>query len=507
MPNQFAAGHETPFEFDLFLSHNGADKTWTERLASAIEADRDGRPLRVFFDRWDIPPGGDVPLKLEAGLQNSRHVGLVLTTEGLASDWVALERSTAIYKDPAARARRLIPILRKDCQIPDMLARLRYIDFRRDADFEGALNELLDFLRGRIARRGSRNDPASLDFREDAALLLRHRAIFDRPAFATPCVDELVLEELNEAVEGAIAAITTGSLYSRSGNLLAAFSAHSSYRLPRFRESFLRILYLLAELRRAITEFSTFFNDALPTYGHHRNFYAMVTSMVNAREARFDAGDKSRRVIECVTRMDVIDGFRNQIVEEVNTLLILCGEANLLSNVPSSSDAIRERDLFEIPSAEVVADDREISRVSDMSQTVLDAADGLGRLPENAPAHEVERPIESMVMAAVRRDRSSGINGEEACFHKVRHFPSGAIVGLITLWPGHGEDLFAIVVDEKFPEYFALLKRTTVSAEEAAREWSDMDEAATLRGRDQAMFLQETGWKVLVPRRDRSPVS
>jgi hypothetical protein len=86
--------------YDLFLSHNSADKPWAERLAAAVEADRLGPPLTVFFDKWDIPPGGDIPRELEDALQASRYVGLVLSPESLASDWVSLERSTAIYRDP-----------------------------------------------------------------------------------------------------------------------------------------------------------------------------------------------------------------------------------------------------------------------------------------------------------------------------------------------------------------------------------------------------------------------
>jgi hypothetical protein len=134
--------------FDLFLSHNSADKAWTERLASAIESNRTGPPLRVFFDKWDIPHGADIPAELEQGLQNGRYVGLVLSPEALSSDWVVLERSTTIFRDPAARQRGLIPLLRRTCKIPDMLARLRYLDFRRDQDFDEGVATLVGILRG-----------------------------------------------------------------------------------------------------------------------------------------------------------------------------------------------------------------------------------------------------------------------------------------------------------------------------------------------------------------------
>jgi hypothetical protein len=85
---------------DLFLSHYSADKPWTERLAAAIEANRSGPPLKVFFDKWDIRHGADIPMELEQALQKSRYIGLVLSPESLSSDWVALERSTAIFRDP-----------------------------------------------------------------------------------------------------------------------------------------------------------------------------------------------------------------------------------------------------------------------------------------------------------------------------------------------------------------------------------------------------------------------
>jgi TIR domain len=157
---------------DLFLGHNNADKPLTERLASAVEADRSGPSLKVFFDKWDIPPGGDIPIELEEGLQNSLYVGLVLSPESLSSDWVTLERSAAIHRDPRARERSLIPLLRRTCDLPDMLGRLKFIDFRREQDFDQGLDILIGLLRGRPSRRGGELRAEDIYFREDAALHL-----------------------------------------------------------------------------------------------------------------------------------------------------------------------------------------------------------------------------------------------------------------------------------------------------------------------------------------------
>jgi hypothetical protein len=302
---------------DIFLSHNNADKPWTEKLATALEADRSGPPLKVFFDKWDIPHGGDIPAELEEGLQNSRYVGLVLSPESLSSDWVTLERSTAIYRDPSARQRSLIPLLHRTCQIPDMLARLKYIDFRREQDFKEGLDTLLGILRGQPPKRGGKLDLADVQFREDAALLKQHRRIFDRPAFRMSCIMELFLHELLEAIDDTGAALNTGSLYSRSGRLLSSFPDQNEYQLPEFKQVFSRVTKKLTDLKRNVTEFEEFFKRLNPNYSHHMNFYAMLMSF--SRSNPLD-------VRTLVDLMDTIDQLRNEILNELNMLLSRCSE-------------------------------------------------------------------------------------------------------------------------------------------------------------------------------------
>lgn len=313
---------------DLFLSHNNADKPWAERLASAVEADRDGAPIKVFFDKWDIPHGGDIPAELEAGLQESRYVGLVISPQALASDWVALERSTAIYRDPSARDQRLIPLLRRTCNVPDMLARLRYIDFRREQDFDEGLQALIDVLRGRPTRRGAPLDATDVHFREDAALLKQHRRIFDRPAYKVACIWELFLRELLAAIEDTSAAINTGSLYSRSGRLLSSFPDHNEYRLPEFKQTFSRITGKLTALQRTVVEFEEYFREVNPRYSHHENFYAMVMSF---------SPSNPTVLRKLVGFMDTIDRLRNEILGELNVLLSRCGESTFESIELTSS--------------------------------------------------------------------------------------------------------------------------------------------------------------------------
>ncbi|HEX8271149.1 MAG TPA: hypothetical protein VF615_00780 [Longimicrobiaceae bacterium] len=200
--------------------------------------------------------------------------------------------------------------------MPDMLARLRYIDFRREADFDSALQELVDLLRGIPNRRGGTATEEDAHFREDAALLGRHRQIFDRPAFRTPCIWELFLRELMEATDDTGAAINTGSLYSRSSRLLSSFPSYGEYRLPEFKSAFVRISQTLSDLKRAVVDFEAYFRSVNPGYSNHKNFYAMTMSFSHISDPSI-----VRRLVD---GMDTIDSLRNEILGTLNVLLAKC---------------------------------------------------------------------------------------------------------------------------------------------------------------------------------------
>jgi hypothetical protein len=85
-------------------------------------------------------------LAIEHGLQASRVQLLCISPAALASDWVALERSSVLFRDPANAGRRFIPLLLQDCELPDALRRYRYVDYRGEGD--AAWAELLETCRG-----------------------------------------------------------------------------------------------------------------------------------------------------------------------------------------------------------------------------------------------------------------------------------------------------------------------------------------------------------------------
>lgn len=125
------------FKYDVFLSHNANDKPQVRRLAERLEA----ACLRVWLDESVIKPGDIIALKVDEGLEQSRVLLLCISPAALASGWVALERSTAVHRDPSNAGRRFIPLLLGDCDLPDTLRRYKYVDFREES--EGAFAEVL----------------------------------------------------------------------------------------------------------------------------------------------------------------------------------------------------------------------------------------------------------------------------------------------------------------------------------------------------------------------------
>lgn len=115
------------FTYDVFLSHNSKDKELVRPVAERLK----DAGYKVWFDEWTISHGDDIYLSIESGLEESRILLLFLSENALQSDWVKLERSTAIFRDPSNKHRRFIPIILSDCDLPDTLKRYKYIDLRK----------------------------------------------------------------------------------------------------------------------------------------------------------------------------------------------------------------------------------------------------------------------------------------------------------------------------------------------------------------------------------------
>ncbi|MCH7702730.1 MAG: toll/interleukin-1 receptor domain-containing protein, partial [Planctomycetes bacterium] len=58
------------FEYDVFLSHNSADKPRVRHIAELLKA----AGLSVWFDEWSIKPGEHIHDAVRRGLRASRKI-------------------------------------------------------------------------------------------------------------------------------------------------------------------------------------------------------------------------------------------------------------------------------------------------------------------------------------------------------------------------------------------------------------------------------------------------
>ena len=130
------------FEYDVFLSHNSKDKGARARAGRKVARRRCSGLVR----RMGNPRAGDdIYLEIERGLEALRTLVLCMSPAAFGSDWVGLERNTVLFREPANRERRFIPLLLAECQIPDTLRRFKYVDYRDQG--EGAFRELVAVCR------------------------------------------------------------------------------------------------------------------------------------------------------------------------------------------------------------------------------------------------------------------------------------------------------------------------------------------------------------------------
>src|ERR1700731_2307271 len=134
---------------DFFLAHRSIDKELVRAIGADLAEDSSREmPVSVWLDEAEIRPGDSIPGLINAGLESSRFIGLVMTPRYFESDsgWTDAEWHAALSGDPDNRTGKIIPLLVEDRPyIPYLLRHLKAIDLRGTRYLEG-LRQLLAVL-------------------------------------------------------------------------------------------------------------------------------------------------------------------------------------------------------------------------------------------------------------------------------------------------------------------------------------------------------------------------
>jgi len=132
------------YDYDVFVSHSRAERGWVrDELLPRLKA----AGLRVCVDWRDFRPGAPRAAEVERAATRSRHTLLVLTPAYLADEWAEFGDLLVQALDPAARQRRLLPLLKARCdELPLRIRHLTYVNFADPEEPEWAWAQLLTAL-------------------------------------------------------------------------------------------------------------------------------------------------------------------------------------------------------------------------------------------------------------------------------------------------------------------------------------------------------------------------
>jgi hypothetical protein len=132
------------FLYDAFISYSHKDGDW---VRSTLLPRLEGAGLRVCIDTRDFEIGAPSLVNMENAVERSRKTLLVLTPAWLASEWTDFEALLVQARDPAGRARRILPLLLKPCPLPGRLKIFTYLDLTKPVELDAQMRRLVAAIR------------------------------------------------------------------------------------------------------------------------------------------------------------------------------------------------------------------------------------------------------------------------------------------------------------------------------------------------------------------------
>lgn len=173
------------FRYHVFVSYSHRDQAWVTRwLVPRLKRAR----LKVCLDVESFEPGAPSLTEMERAVRESRKTLLVLTPNYLRSQWTEFENVLVQTIDPAARARRVIPLLLGRCRVPLRIGMLVRVDFTGHPRRPSALAQLVAAIRKPVApgKKATRSRQA--------------RAIVDVPTGALSPTSPIYIERQGDLV-------------------------------------------------------------------------------------------------------------------------------------------------------------------------------------------------------------------------------------------------------------------------------------------------------------------
>jgi hypothetical protein len=153
---EYAATKPTDFKYHVFISYTRLDEAWVEEsLLPKLES----AGLNVFVEFRDIEPGASRVDEMQRAVVESAKTLVILSPDYLKDEWAIFNNVMTKSLDPAARQRRLIPLMKTPCEPPLYISHLTYVDFTRPERQSIAWKQLLTALGAQVVEEKKLTNP------------------------------------------------------------------------------------------------------------------------------------------------------------------------------------------------------------------------------------------------------------------------------------------------------------------------------------------------------------
>ena len=112
--------------YHVFFSHSREDREWVLQVVLRLESPQYG--FKCCFADRDFDLGVPVFQNITKCIHASRRTVIVMSPEFVESPWCSYETRIIVELDLDARQRLLIPVMLRQCRVPDFIGRLSYME-------------------------------------------------------------------------------------------------------------------------------------------------------------------------------------------------------------------------------------------------------------------------------------------------------------------------------------------------------------------------------------------
>ncbi len=126
----------------LFVCHASEDKPFVDRLVS----DLDRRAMFAWYDKREILVGESIVERINSALKAADFLIAVMSPRSVSKPWVVREMSSSLMRQLSNQGIKILPVLLEACDVPSLLADLKYADF--SGSFDKGMIDLVAAIRG-----------------------------------------------------------------------------------------------------------------------------------------------------------------------------------------------------------------------------------------------------------------------------------------------------------------------------------------------------------------------